>query len=77
MKIKNKIFKWLIFLRFYLPEISLQSKILFICQFIFFITSITLFILHIDKINIAIYHLIASIVFLMSMNYLVSKSFKF
>ena len=33
--------------------------------------------LHVDKLNIAIYHLIASVVFFMSMNYLVGKSFKF
>ena len=76
MKIKNKIFKWLIFLRFYFPEISLFNKVLFLCQLFFFISSITLFFLHIDKLNIAIYHLTASIVFFMSMNYLVSKSFK-
>ena len=76
MKIKNKIFKWLIFLRFYFPEISLLNKDLFLCQLFFFISSITLFFLHIDKLNIAIYHLTASIVFFMSMNYLVSKSFK-
>ena len=76
MKIKNKIFKWLIFLRFYFPEISLLNKVLFLCQLFFFISSVTLFFLHIDKLNIAIYHLTASIVFFMSMNYLVSKSFK-
>jgi len=77
MKIKNKIFKWLIFLRFYFPIISKTNKILFILQFGFFISSIVLVILHLDRLNIAIYHFISSIVFLMSMNYLVNKSFKF
>ena len=65
--LKNKFVKWLIFLRFFFPELSRKNQILFCLQFIFFIASITLFFLHIDKMNIAIYHLIATFVFAMSM----------
>ena len=73
---KNKLVKWLIFLRFFFPELSRKNQILFCLQFIFFITSITLFFLHIDKMNIAIYHLIATFVFAMSMGNMMSNSFK-
>ena len=74
--LKNKFVKWLIFLRFFFPELSRKNKILFSLQFIFFIASITLFFLHIDKMNIAIYHLIATFVFAMSMGNMMSNSFK-
>ena len=74
--LKNKFVKWLIFLRFFYPELSNKNKILFLFQFIFFIGSITLFFLHIDRLNIAIYHLVASIVFVFSMSNMISNSFK-
>tara|TARA_B100000965_G_scaffold374238_1_gene365348 strand:- start:219 stop:455 length:237 start_codon:yes stop_codon:yes gene_type:complete len=74
--LKNKFVKWLIFLRFFFPELSKKNQILFCLQFIFFIASITLFFLHIDKMNIAIYHLIATFVFAMSMGNMMSNSFK-
>tara|TARA_Y100000782_G_scaffold97312_1_gene109776 strand:+ start:171 stop:407 length:237 start_codon:yes stop_codon:yes gene_type:complete len=74
--LKNKFVKWLIFLRFFFPELSRKNQILFCFQFIFFIASITLFFLHIDKMNIAIYHLIATFVFAMSMGNMMSNSFK-
>ena len=74
--LKNKLVKWLIFLRFFFPELSRKNQILFCFQFIFFIASITLFFLHIDKMNIAIYHLIATFVFAMSMGNMMSNSFK-
>tara|TARA_B100000401_G_scaffold98408_1_gene63355 strand:+ start:666 stop:902 length:237 start_codon:yes stop_codon:yes gene_type:complete len=74
--LKNKFVKWLIFLRFFFPELSRKNQILFCLQFIFFIASITLFFLHIDKMNIAIYHLIATFVFAMSMGNMMSNSFK-
>ena len=74
--LKNKLVKWLIFLRFFFPELSRKNQILFCLQFIFFIASITLFFLHIDKMNIAIYHLIATFVFAMSMGNMMSNSFK-
>ena len=73
---KNKFVKWLIFLRFFFPELSRKNQILFCLQFIFFIASITLFFLHIDKMNIAIYHLIATFVFALSMGNMISNSFK-
>ena len=73
---KNKLVKWLIFLRFFFPELSRKNQILFCLQFIFFIASITLFFLHIDKMNIAIYHFIATFVFAMSMGNMMSNSFK-
>ena len=74
--LKNKFVKWLIFLRFFFPELSRKNQILFCLQFIFFIASIILFFLHIDKMNIAIYHLIATFVFAMSMGNMMSNSFK-
>ena len=74
--LKNKFVKWLIFLRFFFPELSKKNQILFCLQFIFFIASITLFFLHIDKMNIAIYHLVATFVFALSMGNMISNSFK-
>jgi len=74
--LKNKFVKWLIFLRFFFPELSRKNQILFCLQFIFFIASIILFFLHIDKMNIAIYHLVATFVFAMSMGNMMSNSFK-
>ena len=74
--LKNKFVKWLIFLRFFFPELSRKNQILFCLQFIFFVASITLFFLHIDKMNIAVYHLIAMFVFALSMGNMVSNSFK-
>ena len=73
---KNKFVKWLIFLRFFFPELSKKNQILFCMQFIFFVASIALFFLHIDKMNIAVYHLIASFVFALSMGNMISNSFK-
>ena len=73
---KNKIMKWLIFLRFFYPELTNWNKLLFLSQFIFFIGSTVLVILHIDKLNIAVYHLCAGLVFLMGMNYIKNNSFK-
>ena len=74
--LKNKFVKWLIFLRFFFPELSRKNQILFCLQFIFFVASITLFFLHIDKMNIAIYHLVATFVFALSMGNMISNSFK-
>ncbi len=74
--LKNKFVKWLIFLRFFFPELSRKNQILFCLQFIFFIASITLFFLHLDKMNIAIYHLITTFVFALSMGNMMSNSFK-
>ena len=74
--LRNKIIKWLIFLRFFFPELSKKNQILFCLQFIFFISSIVLFFLHLDKMNIAIYHLIATFVFALSMGNMMSNSFK-
>jgi len=74
--LKNKFVKWLIFLRFFFPELSRKNQILFCMQFIFFVASITLFFLHIDKMNIAVYHLIAAFVFALSMGNMISNSFK-
>ena len=73
---KNKIMKWLIFLRFFFPELNRYTTLLFILQFIFFIGGIVLAILHIDKLNIAVYHLCAALIFLISMNYIKDSSFK-
>ena len=74
--LKNKFVKWLIFLRFFFPELSKKNQILFCLQFIFFVASITLFFLHIDKMNIAVYHIIATFVFALSMGNMISNSFK-
>ena len=74
--LKNKFVKWLIFLRFFFPELSRKNQILFCLQFIFFVASITLFFLHVDKMNIAVYHLVATFVFALSMGNMISNSFK-
>ena len=74
--LKNKFVKWLIFLRVFFPELSRKNQILFCLQFIFFVASITLFFLHLDKMNIAVYHLIATFVFALSMGNMISNSFK-
>ena len=68
--------KWLMFLRFFFPELNRYTKLLFTLQFIFFIGSIVLAILHMDKLNIAVYHLCAALIFLISMNYIKDSSFK-
>ncbi len=74
--LKNKIVKILIFLRFFFPELSRKHQLLFTLQFIFFIASITLGFLHIDRLNIAVYHFIASFVFVLSLDNMISNSFK-
>ena len=74
--LKNKIIKLVIFLKFFFPELSSKRQLLFTLQFIFFIASITLGFLHIDKLNIAVYHFIASTIFAMSMDSIISNSFK-
>jgi hypothetical protein len=43
---------------------------------IFFIGSIVLAILHIDKLNIATYHLFSGLVFWMGMSYIKNSAFK-
>ena len=73
---KNSILKWLVFLRFFFPELKRSTKILFILQFIFFIGSIVLAILHIDKLNIAVYHIFAGLAFWMGINYIKDSAFK-
>ena len=73
---KNSIVKWLVFLRFFFPELNNSTKLLFLCECIFFVGSIFLAILHIDKLNIETYHLCAALVFWMAMNYLKDNSFK-
>ena len=69
-KMKNNILKWLIFLRFFFPELKNSIKGLFILQFIFLVGSIILAILHTDKLNIAGYHLCTALVLSMGMNYI-------
>lgn len=82
-KMKNSIVKWLVFLRFFFPELDRSSKILFILQFIFFIGSIVLAVIHVElaieepeKIRIVIYNLCTTVVFWMGMNYIKNNSFK-
>ena len=48
---KNSIVKWLVFLKFFFPELKRSTKVLFVLQLIFFIGSIVLAILHIDKLK--------------------------
>jgi len=73
---KNSIVKWLMFLRFFFPELKRSTKVLFLLQFIFFIGSMVLAMLHIDKLNIAVYHLCAGLIFWYGMNYIKNNSFK-
>ena len=73
---KNSIVKWLVFLRFFFPELKSSIKGLFVLQLIFFIGSVVLAMLHIDKLNIAAYHLCSALVFCMGMNYIKNNAFK-
>jgi len=73
---KNSIVKWLVFLRFFFPELKSSIKGLFVLQLIFFIGSVVLAMLHIDKLNIATYHLCSALVFCMGMNYIKNNAFK-
>jgi len=73
---KNSIVKWLVFLKFFSPELKRSTKVLFVLQLIFFIGSIVLAILHIDKLNIAAYHLLSGLVFWMGMSYIKNSAFK-
>mgnify|MGYP001165392062 FL=1 len=80
---KNSIVKWLVFLRFFFPELDRSSKILFILQFIFFIGSIVLAVIHVElaieepeMIRIVIYNLCTTVVFWMGMNYIKNAAFK-
>ena len=75
-KMKNSMLKWLIFLRFFFPELKNSIKGLFVLQFIFLIGSIFVAILHIDQLHIAGYNLCAALVFSMGMNYIKNNAFK-
>ena len=73
---KNIIMQLLVFLRFFFPELSRSNKILYILQFILFITSITLAYLHIDRLNFVVYFLGVAAICCMGMQYMQSNSFK-
>ena len=75
---KNIIMRLLVFLRFFFPELSRSNKILYILQFIFFITSIALAYLHIgiDRPNFVVYFLGVAVICCMGMQYMQSNSFK-
>ena len=73
---KNIIMQLLVFLRFFFPELSRSNKILYILQFIFFITSIALACLDIDRLNFVIYFLGVAVICCMGMQYMQSNSFK-
>ena len=77
-KPKNIIMKLLVFLRFFFPELSRSNKILYILQFILFITSIALAYLHIgiDRPNFVVYFLGVAVICCMGMQYMQSNSFK-
>ena len=75
---KNIIMQLLVFLRFFFPELSRSNKILYILQFILFITSIALAYLHIgiDRPNFVVYFLGVAVTCCMGMQYMQSNSFK-
>ena len=75
---KNIIMRLLVFLRFFFPELSRSNKILYILQFILFITSITLAYSHIgiDRPNFVVYFLGVAVICCMGMQYMQSNSFK-
>ena len=76
---KNIIMQLLVFLRFFFPELSRSNKILYILQFILFITSITLAYIHIvivDRPNFVVYFLGVAVMCCMGMQYMQSNSFK-
>ena len=75
---KNIIMQSLVFLRFFFPELSRSNKILYILQFILFITSIALAYMHIgiDRPNFVVYFLGVAAICCMGMQYMQSNSFK-
>ncbi len=75
---KNIIMQLLVFLRFFFPELSRSNKILYILQFILFITSIALAYMHIgiDRPNLVVYFLGVAVICCMGMQYMQSNSFK-
>ena len=75
---KNIIMQSLVFLRFFFPELSKSNKILYILQFILFITSIALAYMHIgiDRPNFVVYFLGVAVICCMGMQYMQSNSFK-
>ena len=75
---KNIIMQSLVFLRFFFPELSRSNQILYILQFILFITSIALAYLHIgiDRPNFVVYFLGVAVICCMGMQYMQSNSFK-
>ena len=75
---KNIIMQSLVFLRFFFPELSRSIQILYILQFILFITSIVLAYMHIgiDRPNFVVYFLGVAVICCMGMQYMQSNSFK-
>ena len=49
---KNSIMRWLVFLRFFFPELSKTIQILFLLQLVLFFVSKALLFLHLDRLNI-------------------------
>mgnify|MGYP001339619031 CR=1 FL=1 len=73
---KDIIMRLLVFLRFFFPELSRLNQILYLLQFIFFIASIVLACLHIDRLNFVVYFLGVAVICCMGMQYMQSNSFK-
>ncbi|MBH26045.1 MAG: hypothetical protein CMG72_00525 [Candidatus Marinimicrobia bacterium] len=73
---KNSIMRWLVFLRFFFPELSKTVQILFLLQLILFLVSIVLVFLHLDRLNFVGYFSLVALVCCMGMNYIQSNSFK-
>ena len=73
---KNSIMKWLMFLRFFFPELSKTVQILFLLQIVLFFVSIALVFLHLDRLNFVGYFSLVALVCCMGMNYIQSNSFK-
>jgi len=73
---KNSIMRWLVFLRFFFPELSKTVQILFLLQLVLFFVSIALIFLHLDRLNFVGYFGLVALVCCMGMNYIQSNSFK-
>jgi len=73
---KNSIMRWLVFLRFFFPELSKTVQILFLLQLVLFSVSIALVFLHLDRPNFVGYFSLVALVCCMGMNYIQSNSFK-
>ena len=77
---KNSIMRWLVFLRFFFPELSKTVQILFLLQLVLFFGSIFLIFSHLNldepRPDFIAYFSFVALVCCMGMNFIQSNAFK-